>query len=73
MLVYRFSIRNGRHREDLGVMSLLNDCAAAAFGNAVIRDMLPENPERQIGCTMEVRQGERAVCRIAFPKECEAA
>lgn len=48
-------------------MSLLNDYAALAFGNDIIRDMLPGNPDRHTGCTMEVAESERVVCRIAFP------
>ena len=69
MLVYRFSVRNsdGSHREDTGCMSLLNDYAALAFGNDIIRDMLPGNPDRHTGCTMKVADGERVVCSIAFP------
>ena len=41
MLIYRFSVRNsdGSHREYTGCMSLLNDHAALAFGNDIIRDM----------------------------------
>jgi hypothetical protein len=68
-MMYSFSIRNGDGsvRENLGFMSLLNDYAALAFGNDVIRDMLPGNPDRHIGYAMEVTQGERTVCSIAFP------
>jgi hypothetical protein len=48
-------------------MSLLNDYAALAFANDVIRDILPGNPDRHAGCTMEVAEGERVVCSIVFP------
>ena len=47
-------------------MALLNDDAAREFGNAVIRDMLPSNPDRHTGCTMDVTEGERVVCSIPF-------
>ena len=67
-MIYSFSIRNadGSHREDTGNMTLLNDDAARDFGNAVIEDMLPGNPDRHTGCTMDVTEGERFVCCIAF-------
>jgi hypothetical protein len=48
-------------------MSLLNDYAVLAFANDVIRDILPGNPDRYAGCTMEVAEGERVVCSIVFP------
>jgi hypothetical protein len=69
VLVYSFSIRSGdgRDRETLGFTDLLYDYAARAFGNDVIRDMLPGNPDRHAGYTMEIAEGERVVCSIAFP------
>jgi hypothetical protein len=68
-MIYSFSIRNadGSHWEDTGCMTLLNDYAALAFGNDVIRDMLSGNSDQHIGCTMDVMQGERPVCSVAFP------
>jgi hypothetical protein len=48
-------------------MTLLNDYAVLAFANDVIRDILPGNPDRYAGCTMEVAEGERVVCSIVFP------
>ena len=69
MLVYRFSVRNsdGSHREDTGCMSLLNDYAALAFGNDVIRDMLRDNVDQYVGWMMDIAEGQRAVCSVAFP------
>lgn len=54
-------------QEDLGCTDLLNDYVAQVFCDDVIRQMLPGNPDQHIGCTMEVMQGERPVCNIAFP------
>lgn len=69
MLVYSFSIHNGggSDREVLGFTDLLNDDAARAFGNDVIRDMLRDNVDKYIGWMMDIAEGERAVCSVAFP------
>jgi hypothetical protein len=66
---YSFSIRSGdgRDREILGSIDLLNDHAALAFGNDVIRDMKRDNVNQYIGWKMDIAEGERAVCRVAFP------
>jgi hypothetical protein len=50
VLVYNFSIRSGdgSDREHLGFTDLLNDHAALAFGNDVIRDMLRGRPSRLV-------------------------
>jgi hypothetical protein len=66
---YSFSIRNGDGsvREDLGSTDLLSDYVAHVFCDDVIRQMLPGNPDQHIGCTMDVMQGERPVCSVAFP------
>jgi hypothetical protein len=68
VLVYSFSIRSGdsTHRAVLGCMSLLNDCEAIAFGNDVIGDMLHDNVDQYVGWTMDIAEGERVVCSIAF-------
>ena len=69
MLVYSFSIRNGdgSDREVLGFTDLLNDYAALAFGNDVIRDMLRDNVDQYVGWMMDIAEGQRAVCSVAFP------
>jgi hypothetical protein len=69
VLVYSFSIRNGdgSDREVLGFTDLLNDCAALAFGNDVIRDMLRDNVDQYAGWMMDIAEGERDVCSVAFP------
>lgn len=69
MLVYSFSIRNGdgSDREVLGFIDLLNDDAALAFGNDVIRDMLRDNVDQYAGWMMDIAEGERHVCSVAFP------
>jgi hypothetical protein len=80
-MIFSFSIRSGdgSAREHLGSMSLHNDHAALAFGDNVIRDMLPDTAARYSGWTMDIvegtgcRSGEpgerpaRPVCSIAFP------
>jgi hypothetical protein len=69
VLDYSFSIRNGDggDREFLGYTDLLNDYAALAFGNDVIRDMLRDNVDQYAGWMMDIAQGERDVCSVAFP------
>jgi hypothetical protein len=69
VLVYSFSIRNGdgSDREVLGFTDLLNDYAALAFGNDVIRDMLRDNVDQHAGWTMDIAEGGRDVCSVAFP------
>ena len=69
MLVYSFLIRSGDGRdwEILGFTDLPNDCAALAFGNDVIRDMLRDNVDQYVGWTMDIAEGERPLCSIAFP------
>ena len=69
MLVYSFSIRSGdgSDREKLGFTDLLNDCAALAFGNDVIRDMLRDNVDQYAGWMLDIAEGERDVCSIALP------
>ena len=69
MLVYRFSIHNGdgSDREVLGFTDLLNDYAALAFGNDVIRDMLRNNVDQYAGWMMDIAERERDVCSVAFP------
>ena len=69
MLVYSFSIRNGdgSDREVLGFIDLLNDDAALAFGNDVVRDMLRDTVDQYAGWMMDIAEGERHVCSVAFP------
>jgi hypothetical protein len=69
VLVYSFSIRNGdgSDLEVLGFTDLLNDYAALAFGNDVIRDMLRDNVDQYAGWMMDIAEGERVVCSVAFP------
>lgn len=69
VLVYSFSIRNGddSDRAVLGFIDLLNDDAALAFGNDVIRDMLRDNVDQYAGWMMDIAEGERDVCSVAFP------
>jgi hypothetical protein len=67
--LYSFSIRSaeGGDREETGDMWLLNDHAALAFGNDVIRDILRDDVDQYVGWTMDIAEGERAVCSVAFP------
>jgi hypothetical protein len=69
MHVYSFIIRSGDgdDREFVGCIDLLNDYAARAFGNDVIRDMLRGNADQHAGWTMDIAESGRAVCSIAFP------
>jgi len=69
VLVYSFSIRNGdgSDREVLGFIDLLNDDAALAFGNDVVRDMLRDTVDQYAGWMMDIAEGERHVCSVAFP------
>ena len=69
VLVYSFSIRNGdgSDREVLGFIDLLNDDAALALGNDVVRDMLRDNVDQYAGWMMDIAEGERDVCSVAFP------
>jgi hypothetical protein len=66
---YSFSIRNadGSDGEFLGLVELLNDNAAVVFGSDVIGDMLRDNVDQHAGWLMEITDGERDVCSIAFP------
>jgi hypothetical protein len=80
-MLYSFSIRNGDGsvRETLGCTDLLGDYVARVFCDDVIRQMMPGNPDRHSGCTMDVVEGTgsrsgssgerpaRTVCSIAFP------
>ena len=70
VLVYSFSISeaDGSEREALGCIDLLDDDAARGFGDAVIRDMLRDSADQYTGWTLGVTQGERMVCRLAFPR-----
>jgi hypothetical protein len=67
--VYSFSIRSGDSSdgEYLGRIVLLNDYAAEAFGNDVIRDRLLGNSDQYAGWMMDIAEGERDVCSVAFP------
>jgi hypothetical protein len=69
VIVYSFSIRSGDGGgwEFLGCTDLLNDYAARAFGNDVIRDMLQGNADQYPGWSMDIGESGRAVCSIAFP------
>jgi hypothetical protein len=69
VIVYSFSIRNGdgSDREFLGFTDLPNDDAALAFGNDVIRDMLRDNVDQYAGWIMDIAEGDRHVCGVAFP------
>ena len=69
MSIYSFSIRDGdgSDREVLGFIGLLNDYAALAFGNDLIRDMLRDNADQYAGWMMDIAEGERDVCGVAFP------
>ena len=69
MLIYCYSIRNSddSDREILGFTDLLNNDAALAFGNDVIRDMLLDNVDQYVGWVMDIAEGERVVSSIAFP------
>jgi len=68
VLVYSFTIRSGDGGdwEPLGCTDLLNDDAALAFGNDVIRDMLRDNVDQYPGWSMDIAESGRAVCSIAF-------
>jgi hypothetical protein len=70
MPVYSFSIRNGdgSDREVLGFTDLLNDDAALTFGNDVIRDMLRDNVDQYAGWKMDIAEGGRDVCSVAFTR-----
>jgi hypothetical protein len=46
---------------------LLDDYAALAFGNDVIRDILRENVDQHADWMMDIAEGERDVCSVAFP------
>jgi hypothetical protein len=68
MTNYRFSIQNedGSDRENIGCMALLDDDEASFFGKRVIREMMHGDAKHYAGWTMNVAEGERAVCSIAF-------
>jgi len=70
MPVYSFSIRNGdgSDREVLSFTDLLNDDAALTFGNDVIRDMLRDNVDQYAGWKMDIAEGGRDVCSVAFTR-----
>jgi hypothetical protein len=68
MTNYRFSIQNedGSDRENTGCMALLDDDEASFFGKRVIREMIHGDAKHYAGWIMDVAEGERAVCSIAF-------
>jgi hypothetical protein len=69
MQLYRFSVHDaaGAGREVVGRMSLPNDTAAHVFGQRVIKDIL-RGTMCYSGWTMDIANGDRAVCSIAFPQ-----
>jgi hypothetical protein len=73
MFIYRFAIRSGDDWEALGCTDLPDDHAARAFGNDVISDMLGDSAVQYAGWTMDITEGGRAVCSIAFASAFEAA
>jgi hypothetical protein len=58
---------DGSSREKNGSVTLPNDGAARAFGERVIREMTNGNLAQYAGWTMDVANGERAVCSLPFP------
>ena len=65
---FPFSIQNkdGSDRENTGCMALLDDDEASFFGKRVIREMIHGDAKHYAGWIMDVAEGERAVCSIAF-------
>jgi hypothetical protein len=69
VLTYRVTIRSGDDgdREFIGSIDLRNEDAALAFGNDAISDMMCGNSDQYVGWTMDIAEGQRAVCSVAFP------
>jgi hypothetical protein len=83
MAGYHFVIKNAGHTEDLGAMEFADHASAVAFGNGVIRDLMPRAAKSCTWCTMEITEGERigggmdsnhrlvlfthALCRLSYP------
>ena len=68
VLVYSFSIRSGdrSERENLGLTDLLNDYAALAFRNDVIRDMLRDNVDQYASQMIHREQGSLSERSLPF-------
>jgi uncharacterized protein (DUF2147 family) len=68
MRIYSFAIRNtdGSVREHTGRMSLANDADARAFGKAMILDLMRDGQLPYAGAIMDVANGKRPICSIAF-------
>ncbi len=68
-MLYGFSMQStdGKSREKLGSIVLLNDGDACVFGARVIQDATFGNLEQYAGWTMEIADGRRAVCNLPFP------
>jgi hypothetical protein len=66
MPTYRFAIHHGpAETEKLGIMTLNDDAEAFAFAKLIIQDMPDEDRMHRDGCSLEIRDGERAVGRIS--------
>jgi predicted nucleic acid-binding Zn ribbon protein len=65
MPTYRFAIHHGpAETEKLGIMTLRDDAEAFAFAKLIIQDMPDEDRTHCDRCSLDIRDGERAVGRI---------
>jgi hypothetical protein len=66
MPTYRFAIHHGpAESERLGIMKLRDDAEAFDFAKRIIQDMADEDRTHHNGCSLDIRDGERAVGRIS--------
>jgi hypothetical protein len=64
---YRFSLHySDAASENLGGVALHDDDEALAFGKQMIRDLMHEDAEQYVGCTVNITEGERVVGGISF-------
>ena len=66
MPTYRFAIHHGpAEAEKLGIMMLRDDAEAFAFAKLIIQDMPDEDRMHRDGCSLDIKDGARAVGRVA--------
>jgi hypothetical protein len=63
---YRFSIQNVVETEELGIMDLRDDAEAVAFARRMVQDMADEDRRQNVGCSLDITEGQRAVGSISF-------
>jgi hypothetical protein len=63
---YRFTVHKDDGTETLGFMAFAGDAEAVAFGERVIEDMTLRDDGQFANWTMNITEGNRAVCSISL-------